>query len=159
MSRPMSTVEPQQSPERRLKGRRCLPIPCPRWLTTRHGGAPVPTTLRPSEAIEVAGEQKGTHREPSHAIGWGGERPRWSGHVRPHPAAALLTGGEQIAKLLTGGAWTSLGRTGRLADLLSHTLVRGIKLRSFGLDELGSRGRGAHALVTSRRSTRASRVD
>jgi hypothetical protein len=64
-SRSMSTVEPKQSPELWLKGRRCLLIPCPHWRTTRHGGVPIPTTLRPSESVVIAREKKELTTKPS----------------------------------------------------------------------------------------------
>jgi hypothetical protein len=61
----MSTVGPQRSPERWLEGKRCLLAPSPRWRTARHGGAPVLTTLRPNEVIEIVGEQKGLTVNPA----------------------------------------------------------------------------------------------
>jgi hypothetical protein len=61
----MSTAEPKRSPERRLEGRRCLLVPYPCWRTTRYGDAPVSTTLRPSEVIDVTGEQKGLTANPA----------------------------------------------------------------------------------------------
>jgi hypothetical protein len=65
MRRPMSTAEPQESPEQRLEGKRCLLAPSPRWWTTRHGGVPIPMTLRPNEVIEIAGEQNGLTVNPA----------------------------------------------------------------------------------------------
>jgi hypothetical protein len=63
--RPMSTTEPQRSPERQLEGKRCLLAPSPRWRTTCHGGVPVPTTLWPNKVIEIAGEQNGLTVNPT----------------------------------------------------------------------------------------------
>jgi hypothetical protein len=62
--RPVSTVEPQRSPERRLERKRCLLAPSPRWWTTHHGGVPVPMTQRPNEVIEITGEQNGITMNP-----------------------------------------------------------------------------------------------